>query len=196
MTRALPGGVRCAATVAVAVAGGSITVRRAAAKTVSVPKSEDNLAWEQRDYKTYKSNDDLFHDVFYLLNFTRAVWMACLSPGDWPRERIPDVDEQRAWGSRWPPSTTQRYPPESLRQAANRTVSSYGGVAPGRRDKSHEATGAAYLQPRSRSARTLPCRHMPACPLSFGRPHGTGRCSRRASILPPCPCKDRRQSSR
>src|SRR5436190_1136749 len=42
----------------------AIGVRRAAAKTVSVPKSEDNLAWEQRDHKTYKSSDDFFHNVF------------------------------------------------------------------------------------------------------------------------------------
>src|SRR6266487_8851 len=196
MARTLPSTVRCAATVAVAVAGGAITVRRATAKTVSVPKSEGNLAWEQRDHKTYKSNDDFFHNVFYLLNFTRAVWMACPLPEARRRVRAPDVDERTAWGLRWRPSTRKMCPLELLRQAANQRGSNYGVVARGRRDKSHEATGAVCLQPQSRSVRTLPCRHMPACPLSLRLPRTTGRCSRRASTLPPCPCKDRRQSSR
>ena len=101
MARALPGGVRCAAAVAVAVAGGSVTVRRAAAKTVGVPKSEDNLAREQRDHKTYKSSDDFFHNVFYLLNFTRAVSLAYSLPEARRPERIPDVDGQTALDLRW-----------------------------------------------------------------------------------------------
>src|SRR6266699_1038326 len=61
VARALSGGVRGAAAVGVAMARGSPAVRRAPAVAVSVSISEGNLAWEQRDHKTCKANDDFFH---------------------------------------------------------------------------------------------------------------------------------------
>src|SRR5260370_37603438 len=88
------GGGRGAAAGRIAVARGSPAVRRAPAVAISVSISEGNLARKQRDHKTYKSSDDLFHSVFYLLNFTGAVWLAYSLP-EAPRQwKARGVDER------------------------------------------------------------------------------------------------------
>src|SRR5206468_505103 len=60
----------------------SVLSRSATAIGVSVSISEGNLAWKQRDHKTYKTNDDFLHNVIYLFIVIGAVWMTCFFPGD------------------------------------------------------------------------------------------------------------------